>query len=191
MHLHQLRFLESHSFPSSWWGSAISEHSGVLVLDFVGGEGHSRAQGVDSTEQELQVSVGGRWSVLRDHVAGKINTDPGEASLSVGSTEDTSACEGGVAWVIMVRHIEWVGWLRLESLLTSPGHVLDHEERTVGDEHHVKSAVANDSTLAALNNTWQYRDSGWRRVVLIIARVDWILTSIPWLDWSIDGLLYI
>lgn len=39
----------------------------------------------------------------------------------------------------MVRDVEGISWLGLEALGAIPSHILDHQERTIRDENHVKS----------------------------------------------------
>ena len=87
-------------------------------------------------------------------MAGKVDRDPGETTFSVGGSKDTSTSKGRGGWVVMVWNVERIAWLALETLLAAPGHVLDHEEGSVRDEHHVECAMSNDGALATLNDSW-------------------------------------
>lgn len=54
----------------------------------------------------------------------------------------------------MVRDVEVIGgaWCGLETLLAVPGHVLDGQQRAVGEEEEVQEAVADDGVVGALDD---------------------------------------
>jgi hypothetical protein len=139
---------------------------------------------VNSTQQELQLSVRRTRCILRDFVTGKIDSSPCQSSLSVPVTLEPGAssidlrrsvrnsCVGNlenVAKTLVVRHVEvlGLGWRGLESLETVPGHVLDGDEGAVGEEEEVEETVANDGVVGTFDNGWERSESGWEGLVTL------------------------
>jgi hypothetical protein len=58
-----------HPHSSSWWPSTISERD-VRLRKFIGRERDSAGEGVDSSEEEFEMSVRGCGRVLWDHWKG-------------------------------------------------------------------------------------------------------------------------
>ena len=52
----------------------------------------------------------------------------------------------------VIRHVELVSRLALETLRAVPGHVLDHQQCAVGDEYVVEAAVRDDCPVETLDD---------------------------------------
>lgn len=60
-----------------------------------------------------------------------------EVSLCVCSAQNSRGSKGGGGELGVVWDVEGIGGFACETLSSAPGHVLDHEKGTIGDEDHV------------------------------------------------------
>lgn len=142
----------------------------------------------DAAQQELDLSIGSAGGVLRHHVAGEADGDPGQAALGVGGAEDAGAGEGALAGVVVVGHEEVVRRLVLEPERAVPRHVLDRQQRAVGDQDVVQRAVGDDGAVETLDDARQHGQAAGRGVVRV---EDAVGAFGPWLDGRVDGLLHV
>ena len=165
-------------------------HTGNLVAKVAAlrGEVRVNTQVLDSSEQELQLPVSRRGSVLRNHVSRELDGNVSETTLSVPFAKVTSAGKSAQVQLLMVRDEEVVGGIAAEALGAVPGHVLDRHERTVGQEDKVEHSVADDSAVVLLDDTREDAEARWRRGVVV---EDAVAALLPLLDWSVDCTLHI
>ena len=104
--------------------------------------------------------------------------------------ENTSTGQRRRILLSVVGHVEIVLRRRLETLLAVPGHVLDHEERTVGNQDVIQRAMTDDGFVEALDDLWKDGETARRGFVAAINE-DTVGTFGPWHDWSVDGFLHV
>lgn len=105
----------------------------------------------------------------------QIDRDERQTSLCVRHTLETTTCRisehmclntvgvlEDLAVGLVVRHIEvlLLEGRRLETLGAVPGHVLDGDKGPVGEEEEVEQAVADDCVVRALNDAWEWAETG-------------------------------
>lgn len=145
-------------------------------------------QTVDAAQQKFDLSIGCAGSILRHHVTGQADLDPGQTALRVSGAEDAGSCQGAQAWVVMVGHEELVRWLLLEPLEAVPRHVLNHQQRAVRDEDEVQLAVGDDGPVETLDDAGQNGEAARRGVVLAENAAG---AFFPRLNGRVDGFLHV
>lgn len=124
-------------------------------------------QAVDSSKQFLKLSVRCARNILWDFVTGQVDCDPGETTLSVRDTKETTASNEADRssgnwldfslvdnfadrWV--VGHEELVTGCAVEPLCSVPCHVVEGGKGAVGNEEIVEMARANDDIVGPLDH---------------------------------------
>lgn len=79
--------------------------------------------------------------------------NPSQPSFRMRGSKDTRASQGTQTRFAMVRYKELFSRLLLEPLLPTPRHILNHQERTVGDENHIQRTMRDDRPVQLLNDT--------------------------------------
>jgi hypothetical protein len=159
----------------------------VAQLALVEAEVAALRQRADAAEQELELAQRGRGLVLRHHVAREPGLDEGEAALGVRGAHDAAGGPGVHLAGRVVRHEELAGGFILEALLAVPRHVLDRQQRAVGQQDVVEVAVGQDGALAALDHARQ--DLPARRIRRVRAQ-DAAGALVPLAHRRVDGLLH-
>lgn len=59
------------------------------------------------------------------------------------------------ARLLMIRHEKLPRRFLLKPLLAAPRHILDHQERAVGDEDHIQRAMRNHRFIQSFNDGGQ------------------------------------
>lgn len=88
----------------------------------------------------------------------------------------------------MVGHKELVRWLFLEPLQAVPRHVLNHQQRTVGNENVVQLAVRYDGPIETLDDAGQNGEAARRGGVITENAAG---AFFPRLDGRVDGFLHV
>ena len=117
-------------------------------------------------------------------MAGQVNGGEGQAALGVGAALEsgTSSVELGRevrrsavrqrldgVQALVVWHVEVVDGAGggLEALRAVPRHVLDREQRAVGEEKEIQQAVADDGVVGALDDGGEGSQSGRHGLISI------------------------
>lgn len=122
-------------------------------------EGRRRGQVGHAAEQDLEVPKRRGGLELRDHVAGHLDADVRQAPLLVRDAHHARPGPGVDADVVVVGDEKGAGGPLLEPELPTPRHVLDREQRAVGDQDHVEGAVADDDVLRPVDDPRDHRQS--------------------------------
>jgi hypothetical protein len=75
----------------------------------------------------------------------------------------------------VVWDVEGLGGFGMEALFAAPGHVLDHEHGTVGNQDHVERGMAYNGTFAALDNTRERASKSARRDTVVCAVDEYVV----------------
>lgn len=89
----------------------------------------------------------------------------------------------------MIGDVEWIRRFRSEALSSVPSHVLNHEKRAVRNEDHIKRPMANNSSFASLNNSWENAHARWRAVISAVDKHSRLRAFFPIHKRSIDSFL--
>lgn len=116
------------------------------------------------------------------------NSNVSQTALAVSSAEHTSTSQSRKRSILVVRDIERLDGRSLETKLTAESHVLDGQQRAVGDENHVQSAVADDDILGLVDDMGQNLVGGSVRVVILNKHIAATFAPIS-VKGGVDGLL--
>lgn len=111
------------------------------------------AQTIDSAQENLDLAEGHGGLVLRNHVAGELNSSISQTALRMRRAHDTRGGESAVRVVRVGGDDEVVARGGLETLEASPGGVLNLENGAVRNENHVEKTVRYNDVLCTLNDT--------------------------------------
>lgn len=69
------------------------------------------------------------------------------------------------ACLLMIRHEKLPRRFLLKPLLAAPRHILDHEQRAVGDEDHIQRSMRNDRFIQSFDHGGQDREARGRGII--------------------------
>lgn len=128
-------------------------------------------------QQPLQVAVRHPWLVLGLHVPALVGLCPHQPALIVLDTHDTlgTVHSGHLVLSVDVGVVQvgqsdrnWGAGGRLEAQLAMPGHVLDREQGTVGQNDHVIVTIADKHTVCRLDHLREDMLDGVGREVTLL-----------------------
>jgi hypothetical protein len=119
-------------------------------------------------------------------VSGQRLANPCQLALGVRSSHDALCAQAGKADVVMVRHKEGVLRRGLETLHTTPGHVLNSHESTVVQKNEVEFTVSDDGAVERIDDLG---DDFPRRLGRGIGVKNAAAALGPFLDRRIDSFL--